>query len=798
MAVCLTHPIQYFSPWFRYIASQRREVDLTVLYAVQPAPEQQGTGFDRPFSWDVSLTEGYEHRFLNDRRNASVSSDTFFGVDAPGVEAALRASSPDVVLVPGWHSVSQIRALRACRRLGIPALYRGDSNLLTAPRGPRKALWRLRTRAVLTHGYQAWLAVGVRSREYLESFGVPAPLVFDSPHAVDNDFFARGADRYRTGAARASARASIGLAPSDVALLFAGKLVDRKRPLDVIRAAHLIGPEAVVVVAGDGALREQCASEAARLGVRLIWLGFINQSGMARVYATSDCVVLPSDTRETWGLVVNEALASGTPCVVSDHVGAGPDLVRPGSLAGEVYETGDPSALANAVRALRRRTACRDRSAAACREAVGRHTFGRATDGLVEAAQRLAAMRRVSIRANPGTPRVLALCGGMVIVSGIERMSFEVLQVLREGGAAVHCIVNRWGSGAIVDRADAIGASWSTGFYRHAFTRHLDMRRWIQGSWDVLMTSAGLLRDAWRFRPTHVLLPEFTTGIRNAPALWLLRALGVIVIMRIGNAPEPGRVYRVIWRRILDPGVTRFVSNSDFTARELLAHGVDPAKARTIKNTVPTRQGRAGETGPRVPGRIIYIGQVIPPKGLDLLLEAVARLRAGGYQATLDVVGDIDGWEAPAYDGFRAAIRARAARPDIAQHVRFLGLREDVPALLAAASLHACPSRPEQKEAFGIVNIEAKRAGIPSVVFPTGALPEIVTHRDDGWVCREVSVEALLEGLEYFLSDPDRLRRAGERARASDRVYSRERFAAAWSEEFGMMQNAMATEQAAL
>jgi glycosyltransferase involved in cell wall biosynthesis len=131
-------------------------------------------------------------------------------------------------------------------------------------------------------------------------------------------------------------------------------------------------------------------------------------------------------------------------------------------------------------------------------------------------------------------------------------------------------------------------------------------------------------------------------------------------------------------------------------------------------------------------------------------------------------------------------VRARASRRDLASRVRFLGVREDVPALLARASVHCCPSRPEQKEGFAVVNLEAKRAGLPSVVFPTGSLPEMISHGEDGWICRDVSVDALVEGLEFFLSDPERLRRAGEKARASDRLYSRERFAAQWAEEFGL------------
>jgi glycosyltransferase involved in cell wall biosynthesis len=92
---------------------------------------------------------------------------------------------------------------------------------------------------------------------------------------------------------------------------------------------------------------------------------------------------------------------------------------------------------------------------------------------------------------------------------------------------------------------------------------------------------------------------------------------------------------------------------------------------------------------------------------------------------------------------------------------------------------------PAQREGFGVVNIEAKQAGIPSVVFPTGALPEIIVHGVDGWMCAGPTAVALAEGIEYFLADPDRLERAGRAARVSLEPFNREQFAEAWWRVFG-------------
>jgi glycosyltransferase involved in cell wall biosynthesis len=103
--------------------------------------------------------------------------------------------------------------------------------------------------------------------------------------------------------------------------------------------------------------------------------------------------------------------------------------------------------------------------------------------------------------------------------------------------------------------------------------------------------------------------------------------------------------------------------------------------------------------------------------------------------------------------------------------VRLLGWREDVDACLRAASIHCCPSRPAIREAFGLVVLEAKHAGIPSVVFQSGALPELVSDRVDGWVCEEDTADALADGLQYFLMSPDACAAAGRQARESTKRF---------------------------
>src|SRR5262249_47979996 len=221
-----------------------------------------------------------------------------------------------------------------------------------------------------------------------------------------------------------------------------------------------------------------------------------------------------------------------------------------------------------------------------------------------------------------------------------------------------------------------------------------------------------------------------------------------------------------------------------YTEHELLAHGVPTTKVSHIYNTAPARGADVGDQAAHEVGRVVFVGQLIPEKGVDVLLEAVAILVARGLNVHLDVVGDMTGWLSPSYARYRDIVRERAGRSDVAGRVRFLGWREDVPRVLATATVHCCPSQPQQREGFGVVNLEAKLASVPSVVTPVGALPELVTHRVDGWICRDASPDAIAEGLAYFLEEPDRAARSGQAARRSAERFNRGDFARAWVEVF--------------
>jgi glycosyltransferase involved in cell wall biosynthesis len=770
LTVMLTHPVQYFAPWFRYLHAHEPAVALTVLYAKQPTPQEQGAGFGTAFEWDIPALGGYRSETLGPAGGRAPRG-------ARDVGSAIAATQPDVVLIPGWHSPYYRRALRECRRQKIPVLYRGDSTLQIAHRGLAEVVWTLRT-AMRLAAFDGYLSVGSRSREFLQELGAPSNRIFDSPHSVDNSFFAGAAAPHQTTEGRRAARERFGIAPDELVLLFAGKLEPIKRPLDAVHAAA--AANATLLVAGDGALRAAMVERASRIGARVRLAGFLNQSRMPEAYAAADCLVLPSE-RETWGLVVNEALATGLPCVVSTTCGCAVDLVD--DTTGGTYPVGDIDALHSAVQRVVERRNTGYSYGDACRRRIASFGFAQASAGLVSAC---AAVTQPSTP--EASPRVLLWAGHFVALGGMERMKLEIVRMVEGRGGAVHCLVNRWDSARIRTRIDILGATWSTVFHRQPLQRRLwNPVTTARILLDIAVSSVELLHEVKRGRITHVVMPDFAATIRCSPALAWLRLRGrPVIFSSLANAPTRTTFYRWMWRYLISPLSTRLVCNSQFTRSEALKNGVPAGKVDWVYNTSPARIENAVETPP-LPADVVYIGQLIPEKGVGVLLEAIAALNRRGPAVTLNVVGDLAGWVHPSYRGFRESLLARAAEPDLAGHVRFLGWREDVFRVLEAASIHCCPSSIEIREAFGNVVAEAKRIGRPSVVTRSGALPEIVAHRENGWVCAEVTPESLAEGIHYFLSDPDRLRDASRAAGESYlRSFSRERFDERWAQFLGI------------
>jgi glycosyltransferase involved in cell wall biosynthesis len=388
LGILTSHPIQYQAPWFRGLA---KAVDLEVFFAHrQSSAEQSKAGFGVAFEWDVDLLSGYSHRFL-ENRSPQPGVNHFSGCDTPEIRKIIRDGKFDAFVVTGWHLKSYWQAVRACRR-ALPVLVRGDSHLLT-PRSPLKRWVKAVGYQILLRQFDGFLVVGKRNAEYLAHYGAPMAKMFSAPHFVDNEWFAGLANQARNN--RSELRTAWNASERRLVALFVGKLQAVKRPCDLLLALaepHLAGADVMAVFVGSGEMESVLRKKARELGIRAHFAGFKNQTELPACYAAADVLVLPSES-ETWGLVVNEAMACGLPAVVSDAVGCGPDLIEEGK-TGFTFRLGRESELAARLAVLVNMKSAGHDFVPALREKLRNYSLKTAVAGTLRGAEKLAAMRK--------------------------------------------------------------------------------------------------------------------------------------------------------------------------------------------------------------------------------------------------------------------------------------------------------------------------------------------------------------------------------------------------------------------
>jgi glycosyltransferase involved in cell wall biosynthesis len=345
VAIFSSHPIQYQAPWFRELA-RAPGLALRVFFSYIPDAKQQGVGFGKEFEWDVPLLDGYDWEVLPSF-SAAKHGPSILKSAVGGIAKALQGFKPDIALILGWHHVSLIQAIVVCRFMGIPIILRGESNSLQ-----KRPLYKRLIHRMLFAQCTSFLAIGSRNSALYESNNVSKDNIYMARYLVDNNRFLSEFNKLYP--ARADLRKAWGIPPGSVCFCFVGKLEPKKRPLDFVaafRIAYKQNRNIVGLVVGSGELAKSAEADAKKDNLPIVFVGFLNQSEISKAYISADAIVLPSDYGETWGLVINEAMVSGIPALVSDRVGCANDLVLDGQ-TGRVFPFGDIDELARCMLSL--------------------------------------------------------------------------------------------------------------------------------------------------------------------------------------------------------------------------------------------------------------------------------------------------------------------------------------------------------------------------------------------------------------------------------------------------------------
>ena len=350
LAYLVTHPIQYQAPLLRRIAREP-DIHLKVFFASDISVRSFfDPAFKRPIQWDVPLLEGYEYEFLPTLGKKGQVS--FWQPMNYGFASRLRAGRFDALWVHGYMRWHHWVAMAAAKRLGMKVLVRDEATPMSRTRGTLKQGAKRAFFTWLRQTANAFLAIGSLNSRYYRQHGLPDDCVFMMPYTVDNAFFQARAAEF--ACRRETLRHTLRLERGRPIILYAGKLIPRKRPDDLLNAYLQMSPDSraeprsYLLFVGDGEMRRDLEATAAATGQKsIIFQGFKNQTEIAAFYDLCDLFVMPSET-EPWGLVVNEAMNAGRAMIVSDRVGCGPDLVHNGK-NGFVFKAGDVADLSRVL-----------------------------------------------------------------------------------------------------------------------------------------------------------------------------------------------------------------------------------------------------------------------------------------------------------------------------------------------------------------------------------------------------------------------------------------------------------------
>ncbi len=369
-AVILTEIISpYRIPPFNYLA-QDEEIDLTVFFFAETESrrswlvEKEKIQFSYQVLWGLQLGKSYQSApvFLN-----------------PDVIYQLWKQQPDVIICGGWHHFTHWLALMYAQMTKTPLLIWSESTLKD-----ERVLSSIKNKLKkwIVNQADGYIIPGKAQENYLVELGAREDRIWTAPNAVDSVFFANEAQYYRQQKAILKEKLDI----AGCVILYVGRLIDEKGIPELLEAFTKLSPQKQVtlVIVGDGSRSQNYHSYTQQNQLdNVVFAGFQPQTALPQYYGIADIFVFPTRS-DTWGLVLNEAMAAGLPIVCSDAAGAAPDLVVNGE-NGYLIPVGDVEKLSEKLQILVEDESLREKMGLHSQEIIANYTPQKMALGLKEA-----------------------------------------------------------------------------------------------------------------------------------------------------------------------------------------------------------------------------------------------------------------------------------------------------------------------------------------------------------------------------------------------------------------------------
>lgn len=337
----LSHPIQYISPLLKELA---KELDLEVYYysniGITGGIDK---GFGKAIQWDTPLLEGYKSTFLRNHSTSKSMNCRFGDALNFGVWSVLRKSKSKTVLVNSWTYGSDLMVIFTAWLFGKKVWLRAENplNQEKLKKGYKQKLKHFILKYFIFRFFiSKFLYIGSENKKFLVYSGVSESDLIYTPYSVDNEKFINEFNNLKPQIQKLKEELNVPFGHK--VILYSGKYIEKKRPLDLIKAFELLKNNKVTLIfLGDGPLRKEMENYIDSNEINnIILTGFINQSEISKYYSIADVFVMCSGIGETWGLSINEAMNFGLPLLISKTTGSSVDLVKQGQ-NGFVFNEGD-------------------------------------------------------------------------------------------------------------------------------------------------------------------------------------------------------------------------------------------------------------------------------------------------------------------------------------------------------------------------------------------------------------------------------------------------------------------------
>ena len=354
LLIYASHPIQYHAPIFREI-NKSKNINLTVMFGDSIGlKEVYSPGFNANIKWDVPLTNGYQNFFLNNVATSRITKDgnsfnavilRFFSRVNFSIFSIIKKNNFDYIMVHGYQTFTCWLILFAAKLKGIKIIFRGEAIIKENPLHVHKILSRFLIKFYLNNVDVIMYSCN-GNYKYWKSFDIMDEKLFSMPCSVDNEFFNKQEKKHKPNIA--SIRKKLNILDEDLVIIFPSKFINRKKPIDLIKAVSKIkNKNLVLLFVGDGPEKKNMETECNKNGIKAIFTGLVNQKEISKYYIISDIIAVVS-SYDASPKSLNEGLNFGLIGIVSNMVGTAGELVID-NYNGFIVEPGNIEQISNSI-----------------------------------------------------------------------------------------------------------------------------------------------------------------------------------------------------------------------------------------------------------------------------------------------------------------------------------------------------------------------------------------------------------------------------------------------------------------